>query len=110
MVKAVYLLGDVAERGATMIEIRCGRCDRYGRLSVARLLAEYARKLAELDLLLNDPDVPMQPARVWTLLAETARFKADMESFPHAGPEPETEEPRHTAIPTRGPTELSATV
>ena len=41
MVKAVYLLGDVAERGATMIEIRCGRCDRYGRLSVARLLAEY---------------------------------------------------------------------
>ena len=31
---------------------------------------EYARKLDELDRLLNDPDVPMQPARVWTLLAE----------------------------------------
>ena len=24
-----------------MIEIRCGRCARYGRLSVARLLAEH---------------------------------------------------------------------
>ena len=32
--------------------------------------AEYARKLHELDRLLNDPDVPMEPSRVWTLLAE----------------------------------------
>ena len=35
--------------------------------------ADYARKLAELDRLLNDPDVPMQPARVWALLGEIAR-------------------------------------
>ena len=34
--------------------------------------AEYARKLDELDRLLNDPDVPMEPARVWSLLAEIA--------------------------------------
>lgn len=33
---------------------------------------EYARKLAELDRLLNDPDVPMQPARIWSLLAEVS--------------------------------------
>jgi hypothetical protein len=65
--------------------------------------AEYARKLAELDHLLNDPDVPMQPARVWALLAETARFKADKESFPHADPEPETERPRHTNGEDRNP-------
>lgn len=32
--------------------------------------AEYDRKLDELDRLLNDPDVPMQPAKVWSLLAE----------------------------------------
>jgi hypothetical protein len=32
--------------------------------------SEYARKLDELDRLLNDPDVPMQPSLVWTLLAE----------------------------------------
>ncbi|CAH2600248.1 Peptide chain release factor 1 [Rhodovastum atsumiense] len=32
--------------------------------------ADYARKLTELDQLLNDPDVPMQAARVWSLLAE----------------------------------------
>ena len=34
---------------------------------------EYARKLDELDRLLNDPDVPMQPERVWTLLAEISQ-------------------------------------
>jgi len=34
---------------------------------------EYARKLEELDRLLNDPDVPMEPARVWSLLAEIAQ-------------------------------------
>jgi hypothetical protein len=31
---------------------------------------EYTCKLDELDRLLNDPDVPMEPARVWSLLAE----------------------------------------
>jgi hypothetical protein len=31
---------------------------------------DYARKLDELDILLNDPDVPMDPARVWSLLAD----------------------------------------
>ncbi len=35
--------------------------------------AEYARKLDELDRLLNDPDVPMEPAKVWSLLAEIAQ-------------------------------------
>jgi len=34
---------------------------------------EYARKLDELDRLLNDPDVPMQPAKVWSLLAELSQ-------------------------------------
>ncbi len=31
---------------------------------------EYEHKLEELDRLLNDPDVPMEPDRVWSLLAE----------------------------------------
>ncbi|MBO0710831.1 MAG: peptide chain release factor 1 [Acetobacteraceae bacterium] len=31
---------------------------------------EYQRKLDELDRLLNDPEVPMEPLRVWSLLAE----------------------------------------
>jgi hypothetical protein len=34
--------------------------------------AEYSRKLDELDRLLNDPDVPMQPDRIWSLLADVA--------------------------------------
>jgi len=34
--------------------------------------AEYSRKLDELDRLLNDPDVPMQPDRIWALLADVS--------------------------------------
>jgi len=33
---------------------------------------DYARKLDELDRLLNDPDVQMDPARVWSLLADVS--------------------------------------
>ncbi|MDE2581224.1 MAG: hypothetical protein KGL52_06295 [Rhodospirillales bacterium] len=33
---------------------------------------DYGRKLDELDRLLNDPDVPIEPDRVWSLLAELA--------------------------------------
>ncbi len=32
--------------------------------------SDYAQKVDELESLLNDPDVPMEPARVWSLLAE----------------------------------------
>ena len=35
--------------------------------------ADYSRKLDELDRLLNDPDVRLEPARVWALLAEVSR-------------------------------------
>jgi len=42
--------------------------------------AEYSRKLDELERLLNDPDVPMQPDRIWSLLADVARHPV-----PHAG-------------------------
>jgi hypothetical protein len=35
--------------------------------------AEYRRKLEELDRLLNDPDVPMQPDRIWALLADVSQ-------------------------------------
>ena len=56
--------------------------------------AEYARKLDQLDRLLNDPDVPMEPAKVWSLLAElaqrdigsTAHFpEPGLRSVPHGG-------------------------
>ena len=32
--------------------------------------ADHDAKLDELDRILNDPDVVMEPARVWSLLAE----------------------------------------
>jgi len=31
---------------------------------------EYAKKLEELDRQLNDPESPMDPGRVWALLAD----------------------------------------
>jgi len=34
--------------------------------------AEYSRKLDELERLLNDPDVPMEPDRIWSLLADVS--------------------------------------
>lgn len=40
---------------------------------VSMSTAEYCRKLDELDRLLNDPDVPMQPDRIWSLLADVSR-------------------------------------
>lgn len=34
---------------------------------------EYSSKLDELDHLFNDPDAPIQPERLWSLLAELVR-------------------------------------
>ncbi len=34
-------LGEVAARGKTMLELRGGGCDRHGRLSVKRLIAQH---------------------------------------------------------------------
>lgn len=44
---------------------------------------DYERKLDELDHLLNDPDVPMQPARVWSLLAEVSKHDMRLPQQPH---------------------------
>ena len=38
--------------------------------------SDYARKLDQLDHLLNDPDAPMQPSLVWALLAEISQHDA----------------------------------
>ena len=38
--------------------------------------SDYARKLDQLDRLLNDPDAPMQPSLVWSLLAEISHHDA----------------------------------
>ena len=34
---------------------------------------DYTAKLDELDVLLNDPDAPIEPERVWSLLAEVSQ-------------------------------------
>ena len=38
--------------------------------------ADYTLKLDEVERLLNDPDTRMEPARVWSLLDELARYHA----------------------------------
>lgn len=35
---------------------------------------EYSRKLEELDQLFNDPEAPLEPARLWSLLAEIVSY------------------------------------
>jgi hypothetical protein len=42
--------------------------------------ADYAAKLEEIDRLLNDPETPMQPALVWSLLAEVASHHTEQVS------------------------------
>lgn len=42
---------------------------------------DYERKLDELDRLLNDPDVAMEPARVWSLLAEVSDMRKEAVLF-----------------------------
>ncbi len=37
---------------------------------------DFTTKLTELDRLLNDPDVNLEPARVWSLLAEVSQFES----------------------------------
>jgi hypothetical protein len=34
---------------------------------------KYAQDLAEVDRILNDPETPLDPARVWSLLADISR-------------------------------------
>jgi hypothetical protein len=44
--------------------------------------AEYTRKLEELDWLFNDPEAPVEPARLWRLLAELARHDREPPDAP----------------------------
>jgi hypothetical protein len=41
--KTTITLGDMADKGMTMLEVACRHCPRRGRLSIARLIAEYGR-------------------------------------------------------------------
>jgi hypothetical protein len=54
---------------------------------------EYASKLDELDRLLNDPDVPMQPSRVWSLLAEISHHDARVPGATGSHPGPTIHRP-----------------
>ncbi len=41
---------------------------------------DYARKLGEVDRVLNDPCVPIQPALIWRLLAEISEHDSEADT------------------------------
>jgi len=57
------LLGEVAARGATISDMRCGRCDRHGRLSVRRLLAEWGADASIRDIMREQIELVPVPER-----------------------------------------------
>ena len=46
---------------------------------------DFDSKLTELDRLLNDPDVSLEPARVWSLLAEVSAYERVRSGFAGKG-------------------------
>ena len=62
------------------MEPQCGDCQNISgseplerTYGICMTELEYSRKVEELDRLLNDPSVPMQADRIWTLLADMAK-------------------------------------
>ena len=45
-------LGEMADKGMTMLEVACRKCPRRGRLSIARLIAEHGREEGNLRALI----------------------------------------------------------
>jgi hypothetical protein len=43
----------------------------------------YERKLAELDDLINDPNMPLCPSRIWQLMGEISRHDGQQTSADH---------------------------
>ncbi len=41
--KTTITLGNMADKGMTMLEVACRKCPRRGRLLIARLIAEHGR-------------------------------------------------------------------
>ena len=55
----------------------------------------YDQKIEELDRLLNDPDVPMQPTLIWRLVGEISKHEANTTRF-SAGASSIAQAPRWT--------------
>ncbi|MBW8268439.1 hypothetical protein [Caldovatus aquaticus] len=49
---------------------------------------EFESKLAELDRLLNDPDVQLDPHRIWALLAELSAHELRLRPMAASAPRP----------------------
>jgi hypothetical protein len=58
-----------------MLSLRRSNLDAADARSDGMSELDYDLKLNELDRLLNDPDSPMDPSKVWTLLAEVSKHE-----------------------------------
>jgi hypothetical protein len=57
------------------LEVPSGICPATRVASTHDDVAEYQQKLNEVDRLLNDPDAPLDAAKVWVLLSEIAQHR-----------------------------------
>ena len=48
MANGVITLADMQAKGMRMLEVACRRCERRGRLSIARLIAEHGTGVLDL--------------------------------------------------------------
>ena len=48
MANGVITLGEMQAKGMTMLAVACCRCERRGRLRIARLIAEYGADAPDL--------------------------------------------------------------
>jgi hypothetical protein len=48
MAQGVITLGEMQAKGITMLEVACRRCERRGRLSIERLIAEHGDGVLDL--------------------------------------------------------------
>ena len=54
---------------------------RFWRTGVAMTDENYERKLAELDDLINNPNMPLSPSRIWQILGEISGHAGRMTSM-----------------------------
>jgi hypothetical protein len=65
--KTTITLGDMQDKGMRMLVVACRRCERRGRLSIARLIAEHGRDGDDLRRLIahDCPKMQNPPADIY---------------------------------------------
>jgi hypothetical protein len=62
MANGVITLGEMQQKGMTMLQAACRKCERRGRLSIARLIAEHGSGPLDLRAIIAHDCPRMHPA------------------------------------------------